>query len=138
VLWGGRCRCIAPVCSTRSSGVSFEMIISSFRCSTRTKRFRPTSTFLYNHKPPPTDNPPNPSQTLSLQLYDLYSFEVIPRVGQAVTGDREAYQYLVESIRKFPRQEDLVSEMTAAGFARVSHTNFTLGAVAVHSGFKVV
>lgn len=58
------------------------------------------------------------------------------RVGEAVTGDRAAYQYLVESIRKFPRQEALVNEVAAAGFGNVTYTNFTLGTVAVHSGFR--
>lgn len=70
------------------------------------------------------------------QIYDVYSFEVIPRVGQAVTGDRAAYQYLVESIRKFPNQEALVKEIEGAGFGSVGYTNYTLGTVAVHSGFR--
>ena len=70
-------------------------------------------------------------------LYELYSFQVIPRVGAAVTGDREAYQYLVESIRKFPRPERFADMMRAAGFRRVSFTPMTAGVVALHSGWKL-
>jgi len=70
-------------------------------------------------------------------LYELYSFQVIPRVGQAVTGDREAYQYLVESIRKFPRPERFADMMRSAGFGRVSFTPMTAGVVALHSGWKL-
>jgi len=70
-------------------------------------------------------------------LYELYSFQVIPRVGQAVTGDREAYQYLVESIRKFPRPERFADMMRSAGFRRVSFTPMTAGVVALHSGWKL-
>ena len=55
-------------------------------------------------------------------LYELYSFNVIPRIGQAVTGDREAYQYLVESIRKFPKPKAFAEMIEAAGFRRVSFT----------------
>ena len=54
------------------------------------------------------------------RLYDLYSFNVIPAVGRAVTGDAEAYRYLVESIRKFPRPEKFADMIRAAGFRRVS------------------
>ena len=70
-------------------------------------------------------------------LYELYSFNVIPRVGEAVTGDREAYQYLVESIRKFPRPERFADMMRAAGFRRVSFTPMTGGVVALHSGWRL-
>ncbi len=70
-------------------------------------------------------------------LYELYSFKVIPRIGQAVTGDREAYQYLVESIRKFPRPERFADMIRAAGFRRVSFTPMTAGVVALHSGWKL-
>lgn len=78
------------------------------------------------------------SLPLAREAYDLYSFEVIPRMGQAVTGDAESYRYLVESIRQFPTQPNLVAEIEAAGFRSVTYTNYTLGAVAVHSGFKFV
>jgi demethylmenaquinone methyltransferase/2-methoxy-6-polyprenyl-1,4-benzoquinol methylase len=71
------------------------------------------------------------------RLYELYSFQVIPRVGQAVTGDREAYQYLVESIRKFPKPKAFAGMIEAAGFRRVSFKQMTGGVVALHSGWKL-
>ncbi len=70
-------------------------------------------------------------------LYEFHSFNVIPRIGAAVTGDREAYQYLVESIRKFPRPERFADMIRAAGFRRVSFTPMTAGVVALHSGWKL-
>jgi demethylmenaquinone methyltransferase / 2-methoxy-6-polyprenyl-1,4-benzoquinol methylase len=70
-------------------------------------------------------------------IYDYYSFHIIPRVGQAVTGDREAYQYLVESIRKFPKPKTFARMLEAAGFRRVSFTPMTGGVVALHSGWKL-
>jgi len=70
-------------------------------------------------------------------LYELYSFNVIPRIGQAVTGDREAYQYLVESIRKFPKPPAFTRMIEDAGFRRVSFTTMTAGVVALHSGWKL-
>lgn len=71
------------------------------------------------------------------KLYELYSFQVIPRVGEAVTGDREAYQYLVESIRKFPKPKRFAQMIEEAGFRRVSFTQMTGGVVALHSGWKL-
>jgi demethylmenaquinone methyltransferase/2-methoxy-6-polyprenyl-1,4-benzoquinol methylase len=71
------------------------------------------------------------------ELYDAYSFNVIPRIGEAVAGDREAYQYLVESIRKFPKPKAFARMMEAAGFRRVSFTPMTGGVVALHSGWKL-
>jgi len=70
-------------------------------------------------------------------LYELYSFRLIPRIGQAVTGDREAYQYLVESIRKFPRPPIFARMIEDAGFRRVSFRQMTGGVVALHSGWKL-
>jgi demethylmenaquinone methyltransferase/2-methoxy-6-polyprenyl-1,4-benzoquinol methylase len=70
-------------------------------------------------------------------LYEFYSFNIIPRVGQAVTGDREAYQYLVESIRKFPKPKAFAAMIEQAGFRRVSFTAMTGGVVALHSGWKL-
>lgn len=70
------------------------------------------------------------------QLYDIYSFHVIPKLGEVVANDRESYQYLVESIRKFCNQEELKSRMQAAGFEGVKYTNMTQGIVAVHEGWK--
>jgi demethylmenaquinone methyltransferase/2-methoxy-6-polyprenyl-1,4-benzoquinol methylase len=71
------------------------------------------------------------------RLYDLYSFNVIPAVGRAVTGDAEAYRYLVESIRKFPRPEKFADMIRAAGFRRVSFQAMTGGVVALHSGWRL-
>jgi demethylmenaquinone methyltransferase/2-methoxy-6-polyprenyl-1,4-benzoquinol methylase len=71
------------------------------------------------------------------KLYELYSFQVIPRVGEAVTGDREAYQYLVESIRKFPKPPAFAKMIETAGFRRVSFKTMTGGVVALHSGWKL-
>jgi demethylmenaquinone methyltransferase / 2-methoxy-6-polyprenyl-1,4-benzoquinol methylase len=71
------------------------------------------------------------------RLYDLYSFKVIPRVGAAVAGDRGAYEYLVESIRRFPDQRTLAAMMAEAGFSRVSVTNFSGGVCALHQGWAI-
>jgi demethylmenaquinone methyltransferase/2-methoxy-6-polyprenyl-1,4-benzoquinol methylase len=70
-------------------------------------------------------------------LYELYSFNLIPAIGRAVTGDREAYQYLVESIRNFPKPKAFASMIEAAGFRRVSFTPMTGGVVALHSGWRL-
>ena len=71
------------------------------------------------------------------RLYDLHSFEVIPRLGEAVAGDKDSYQYLVESIRKFPNQERFAEMIREAGFERVSYRNVTGGIAAMHSGWKL-
>ncbi|MEM7223431.1 MAG: class I SAM-dependent methyltransferase [Pseudomonadota bacterium] len=71
------------------------------------------------------------------ELYRLYSFEVLPRLGQLVAGDRAAYQYLVESIRRFPDQEDLVAKMRAAGLERVGYRNLTGGVAALHAAWRL-
>jgi demethylmenaquinone methyltransferase/2-methoxy-6-polyprenyl-1,4-benzoquinol methylase len=71
------------------------------------------------------------------QAYDLYSFNVIPAMGQAVTGDRASYQYLVESIRRFPDQETFRAMIAEAGFSRASYRNLTLGVAAMHSGWRL-
>jgi demethylmenaquinone methyltransferase/2-methoxy-6-polyprenyl-1,4-benzoquinol methylase len=70
-------------------------------------------------------------------LYEMYSFNVIPAVGEAVTGDRAAYQYLVESIRKFPKPQAFAAMLTQAGFRRVSFTPMSGGVVALHSGWRL-
>jgi demethylmenaquinone methyltransferase/2-methoxy-6-polyprenyl-1,4-benzoquinol methylase len=69
--------------------------------------------------------------------YDAYSFRVIPRIGELVAKDREAYQYLVESIRRFPEQQRLAGMMADAGFGRVAFDNFTGGVAALHRGWAV-
>jgi demethylmenaquinone methyltransferase / 2-methoxy-6-polyprenyl-1,4-benzoquinol methylase len=71
------------------------------------------------------------------RLYDSWSFNAIPRVGKAVTGDAESYQYLVESIRKFPKQEAFAGMIRDAGFSRVTFRNFTGGVAALHSGWAI-
>ena len=71
------------------------------------------------------------------KAYDLYSFNVIPAMGQVVTGDRASYQYLVESIRKFPDQDSFVGMIRAAGFGQVKYRNLTMGVAALHSGWKL-
>jgi demethylmenaquinone methyltransferase/2-methoxy-6-polyprenyl-1,4-benzoquinol methylase len=69
--------------------------------------------------------------------YDAYSFKVIPRVGEWVAGDRAAYQYLVESIRRFPPQAEFAAMMRTAGFGQVGWTNFTGGVAALHQGWAL-
>ncbi|XP_050936544.1 2-methoxy-6-polyprenyl-1,4-benzoquinol methylase, mitochondrial isoform X2 [Cucumis melo] len=69
--------------------------------------------------------------------YDYYSFSIIPAVGELVVGDRESYQYLVESIRKFPSQEKFASMIVDAGFQKVEYENLVGGVVAIHSGLKL-
>jgi demethylmenaquinone methyltransferase/2-methoxy-6-polyprenyl-1,4-benzoquinol methylase len=71
------------------------------------------------------------------RLYDLYSFNVIPRMGQVIAGDRDSYQYLVESIRKFPDQETFADMIRNAGFERVAYRNLSFGIAALHSGWKI-
>ncbi|MEQ1931633.1 MAG: ubiquinone/menaquinone biosynthesis methyltransferase, partial [Parvularculaceae bacterium] len=70
-------------------------------------------------------------------VYDAYSFNVIPRLGEVVAKDRESYRYLVESIRRFPRQDAFALMMNRAGFSRVSYENLTGGVVAIHSGWRL-
>lgn len=74
---------------------------------------------------------------LLAQVYDAYSFHVIPRLGAALAKDRDSYQYLVESIRNFPSQEAFAAMIQEAGFQQVRFSNMTGGVVAVHSGYKV-
>jgi demethylmenaquinone methyltransferase/2-methoxy-6-polyprenyl-1,4-benzoquinol methylase len=70
-------------------------------------------------------------------LYDLYSFNVIPALGRAVTGDAEAYRYLVESIRRFPKPNAFAEMMRQAGFRQVSFQSLTGGIVTLHSGWRL-
>jgi len=78
-----------------------------------------------------------PTAAAMRAAYDAYSFSVIPAVGGAVAGDRESYQYLVESIRRFPDQARLAELMREAGFARVGWTNLTGGVAALHHGWAL-
>jgi demethylmenaquinone methyltransferase/2-methoxy-6-polyprenyl-1,4-benzoquinol methylase len=70
-------------------------------------------------------------------LYDRYSFGVIPALGQAVTGDRESYRYLVESIRRFPDAETFAGMVAAAGFGRVRIRPLSFGIAALTSGWRL-
>ena len=70
-------------------------------------------------------------------LYDLYSFKVLPQLGQAVAGDAASYRYLAESIRMHPDQESLLQLMRDAGFERCRYQNLSAGVVALHIGYKV-
>jgi len=71
------------------------------------------------------------------RLYNLYSFQVLPLLGQIVAHDRPAYQYLVESIRRFPRQDELLRRIAAAGFEHVTFRNLTGGIAALHSAWRL-
>ncbi|HBF29934.1 bifunctional demethylmenaquinone methyltransferase/2-methoxy-6-polyprenyl-1,4-benzoquinol methylase UbiE [Rhizobium sp.] len=71
------------------------------------------------------------------RVYDQWSFKAIPQFGKMITGDSEPYQYLVESIRKFPNQKDFALMIEKAGFSKVSFTNYNGGIVALHSGWKI-
>jgi len=70
------------------------------------------------------------------KLYDLYSFKAIPKIGKLVAGDEDSYQYLVESIRKFPNQENFKKMIEKAGFKNVSYQSLNFGVVAIHTGYK--
>ena len=71
------------------------------------------------------------------RIYDLFSFKVIPPLGGAVAGDAESYQYLVESIRKFPKPRAFAEMIGAAGFSRVTWQSLSGGIVALHSGWRL-
>ena len=71
------------------------------------------------------------------KLYDAWSFGAIPQIGEWIAKDRDSYQYLVESIRKFPHQDAFAAELEEAGFERVSVTNLSGGIAAIHMGWKV-
>ncbi|MGR3541856.1 MAG: class I SAM-dependent methyltransferase, partial [Hasllibacter sp.] len=77
---------------------------------------------------------PNP---LLQRLYDIYRFNVIPRMGQAIANDRDSYQYLVESIRNFPDQDRFAAMIRGAGFGQVKYRNLSQGIAALHSGWKL-
>jgi demethylmenaquinone methyltransferase/2-methoxy-6-polyprenyl-1,4-benzoquinol methylase len=71
------------------------------------------------------------------RIYDLFSFKVIPPLGRAVTGDADSYQYLVESIRKFPKPAAFAEMIRGAGFSRVTWQSLSGGIVALHSGWRL-
>jgi len=77
---------------------------------------------------------PNP---LMQKAYDLYSFNVIPRMGQIIANDYDSYQYLVESIRNFPDQETFLGMVKKAGFDNTKYRNLSMGIACLHSGWKL-
>lgn len=70
-------------------------------------------------------------------LYEFYSFNIIPSIGQSITNNKDAYKYLVESIDLFPNQEDFKTMIQEAGFLDVNYKNLTFGVAAIHYGFKI-
>ena len=69
--------------------------------------------------------------------YDRYSFNMIPAMGQVLAGDRDSYQYLVESIRRFPDQETFLGMIESAGFEQAKYRNLSMGIACLHSGWKI-
>jgi ubiquinone/menaquinone biosynthesis methyltransferase len=78
----------------------------------------------------------HPTNTCFAKIYDSYS-NLIPFIGEVVAGNKEAYKYLVDSIRAFPKQETFASMMHDAGFVHVEYQNLTNGVVAIHCGYKI-
>lgn len=78
-----------------------------------------------------------PAAPALAKAYDAYSFRMIPWMGELVAGDRDSYQYLVESIRRFPDQKAFLRMIEAAGFSRAGYTNFTGGVAALHHGWAI-
>ena len=71
------------------------------------------------------------------KVYEAYSFKVIPRLGELVAGDGASYQYLVESIRRFPDQDAFAAMIGKAGFERVQYRNLSGGIAVLHSGWRI-
>lgn len=71
------------------------------------------------------------------KVYDLYSFRVLPKMGELIANDADSYRYLAESIRMHPGQEELKQMMQEAGLERIEYFNMTGGVVAVHRGYKL-
>ena len=78
-----------------------------------------------------------PTHSVIQKIYDEYSFKIIPKLGKVITGDKESYQYLVESIRMHPDQDTLKETVLNAGFDQADYINLTYGVVAIHRGFKL-
>lgn len=74
---------------------------------------------------------------LMQKVYDLYSFNIIPQMGKLIANDRDSYQYLVESIRRFPDQETFLQMVKDAGFEQAKYRNLTMGIACLHSGWKL-
>jgi demethylmenaquinone methyltransferase/2-methoxy-6-polyprenyl-1,4-benzoquinol methylase len=79
----------------------------------------------------------NTQEGMLRSFYDFYSFRIIPRIGKMITGSEDSYQYLVESIRKFPKPEKFALMIENAGFKKVSFRTYTFGVVAIHVGHKI-
>jgi demethylmenaquinone methyltransferase/2-methoxy-6-polyprenyl-1,4-benzoquinol methylase len=77
-----------------------------------------------------------PVSPLLSKVYDLYSFKILPKIGELVANDSDSYQYLAESIRMHPDQQTLKDMMLEAGFEQCDYHNLTGGIVALHRGFK--
>lgn len=78
----------------------------------------------------------HPTNAIFSKIYDAYSFKVIPLLGEVIANDRSSYQYLVESIRMHPNQENLKSMLQESGFEDVDYFNLSGGIVALHKGYK--
>lgn len=79
----------------------------------------------------------NVNNAVFSKIYNFFSFNVIPQIGKIVMDDKDSYQYLVESIKKFPKQENFKKMIEEAGFDKVKYTNMTDGVVAIHTGWKI-
>ena len=77
-----------------------------------------------------------PVSEVIAKLYDLYSFKLLPKMGEIVANDGESYKYLAESIRMHPDQQTLAGMMENVGFEQVEYFNLTQGVVALHRGYK--
>ena len=75
--------------------------------------------------------------TFLQKIYDKYSFNIIPQLGNLIAGDKNSYKYLVESIRKFPEQAQFSKFLSDGGFENVKYRNLSLGIAAIHSGWKI-
>ena len=78
-----------------------------------------------------------PEAEMLKKPYDFYSFNIIPRLGEAIAGDRESYQYLVESIRQFPKPDAFADMIKSAGFSRVDYRSMSAGLVTMHSARRL-
>jgi len=80
----------------------------------------------------------NVSMPLLKQIYDAYSFKILPMMGQVFANDADSYQYLAESIRRFPKQKQFLTMLNNAGFKHTRYHNLSGGITAIHSGFKAI
>ena len=78
-----------------------------------------------------------PTNELLKEVYDLYSFEIIPKLGEIIISSEESYQYLAESIRMHPNQDELKDLFEDCGYKNCEYENLTNGIVAIHSGWKI-